>query len=354
MSPINKTLFGKLPDGREVHEYTLRNKNLAEIKVINYGGIITSIKVQDKHGKLDDIVLGFDNLQDYLKNEPYFGAIIGRYGNRIANGRFSLEGKEYVLAQNNGHNSLHGGNKGFDKVCWDAEELTNGEDLALKLSYTSKDMEENFPGTLKVEVVYAWSDDNELKITYTATTDKTTIVNLTQHSYFNLSAEKGSDVLDHELTLHAERFLPIDVNLIPTGEFRNVTGTPFDFTKPASIAKHINDKDKQLEFGLGYDHCWVLDGKPGVLHLAASALEPVSGRVLKVFTTEPGIQFYSGNFLDGRLKGKAGIAYAKRSGFCLETMHYPDSPNKAHFPTVVLKPGETYSTQTVYKFSVSI
>jgi aldose 1-epimerase len=340
--------FGSLPDGKPVKLYTLRNTNGVEMKVMNYGGIIVSLKTPDKNGMSGDIVLGYDSLSGYVANNPYFGALIGRYGNRIAKGKFSLEGKEYKLAQNNGPNHLHGGVKGFDKVFWN---ITPGNDsTSLVLTYTSADGEEGYPGTLKVEVVYTLTDNNELKIDYSATTDKTTIVNLTQHSYFNLA--NSETILDHQLQIDADSYLPVDATLIPTGKIQKVDGTPFDFKTAKNIGVDIDANDEQIRFGKGFDHCWVLNGSVGTLRKVAVLSDSASGRQMEVLTTEPGLQFYSGNFLDGTIKGKGGTTYNLRSGLCLETQHYPDSPNRPEFPSVVLKPGEKYSSQTIYKFGV--
>lgn len=340
--------FGVLPNGKEVMAYTLSNKNGVKLKVINYGGIVVSLDVPDKNGKLGDVVLGYDSLDGYLKSTPYFGAIVGRYGNRIGKGKFSLDGKEYTLAVNNGPNHLHGGIKGFDKVFWDITVPADSNKLVL--SYTSADMEEGYPGALKMEVVYTLTDDNEFKVDYTATTDKKTIVNLTQHSYFNLAG--SGDILNHKLVILADKFVPVDSNLIPTGELKNVAGTPFDFLTGETVGARIAQEDQQIKFGGGYDHCWVLNGDNS-LKKAAVLSEPSSGRVMEVFTTEPGIQFYSGNFLDGSITGKKGNVYRHRNGLCLETEHFPDSPNKPAFPSVVLEPGANYKTSTVYKFSVT-
>jgi aldose 1-epimerase len=293
-------------------------------------------------------VLGDRNLADYLNESPYFGALIGRYGNRIAKGKFTLDGKEYTLATNNYPNALHGGIKGFDKVVWDPTAITSPEGPSLKLTYVSKDGEEGYPGTLSITVVYTFTDDNELKVEYTATTDKDTVINLTQHSYFNL-AGKGK-ILDHVVMIPADRFTPVDSTLIPTGELRPVAGTPFDFRTPTAIGARIDQNDEQLKFGKGYDHNWVINKTMGQLTLMARVTEPTSGRVLEVLSTEPGLQFYSGNFLDGALKGK-GRVYEFRSGFCMESQHYPDSPNKPEFPSVVLKPGQTYHNTIIFKFS---
>jgi len=347
MSTISRKSFGKTADGKEVTEFTLSNKNKVSLSVINYGGIITRLITPDRNGILEDIVLGYDSLAGYLKESPYFGAIVGRYGNRIADGKFSLDGTTYTLAQNNNGQHLHGGLKGFDKVFWNIEEAGANK---LKLTYLSKDQEEGYPGNLNVEVTYELTDDNELKIEYAATTDKKTIVNLTQHSYFNLTGNVKRDILEHQLEIYADKFVPVTKVLIPTGELKNVSGTPFDFTKQSSIGSRIGEKDQQLEVGLGYDHCWVLSETTPLKH-AARAYEPQSGRVVDVYTSEPGIQFYSGNFLDGSITGKSGVVYKHRFGFCMETEHFPDSPNQKNFPSTELKPGETYRSQTIYKFS---
>ncbi|MBK7937224.1 MAG: galactose mutarotase [Lewinellaceae bacterium] len=346
---IEKSTYGVLPDGRAVDLFTLRNTQAMVVKITNYGGIIVSWTAPDRAGKYEDVVLGCDSLAGYLRGTPFFGAIIGRYGNRIAKGKFLLDGVSYSLATNNIGNHLHGGIAGFDKVLWAAGPVA-GEEPALKLTYLSKDGEEGYPGNLNVEVVYTLQKDNSLKIDYTATTDKKTVVNLTNHSYFNL---KGSgDILGHELVLNAAAFLPVDSTLIPTGERRPVNGTVFDFTKSTPIGARINDAaDQQIKYGLGYDHCWVLTDASKNLKQAAVLSEPASGRVLEVLTTEPAVQFYSGNFLDGTVIGKGGTAYPYRSGLCLETQHFPDSPNRPDFPGTVLIPGETYRTTTVYRFS---
>jgi aldose 1-epimerase len=348
---VTTSSFGTLPDGKEVTRYTLRNANGVEVSVINYGGIITSLKTVDKQGQLADVVLGFDSLSSYLKGSPYFGALIGRYGNRIAKGKFTLDGTAYKLATNNNENHLHGGLKGFDKVFWNMEVLPDS--ASLKLTYTSADGEEGYPGNLTSEVVYTLTDADELKIDYHATTDKKTIVNLTQHTYFNLTGDANQDILNHQLMMDAPQLLPVDKTLIPTGELKSVTNTPFDFNTLTAIGSRIAQDDEQLKFGLGYDHCWVLNPSDGkTLRKVAELFEPTTGRVVEVSTTEPGLQFYSGNFLDGTLIGKGGIAYKHRSGLCLETQHYPNSPNQSSFPLVVLKPGEVYSSTTVYKFFV--
>ncbi len=345
---IKKELFGKMPDGRGVDIFTLTNKNGVEVRIMSYGGIIVSIKVPDKQGRAGDVVLGFDNLEGYLKGHPYFGAIVGRYGNRIGNARFSLNGVEYKLAANNDQNHLHGGLTGFDKVIWAAKIDGN----TLELSYLSRDGEEGYPGNLSVKVRYTLTDRNELKIDYFATTDKDTVVNLTNHSYFNLAGQGSGDILKHRLSIEASSFTPVDSGMITTGEIKKVVGTPFDFLKPTEIGARVDADDQQLKFGRGYDHNWVINGKPGTLRLAARVDEPSSGRQMEVWTTEPGVQFYIGNFLDGTLTGKENKVYKFRYGFCLETQHFPDSPNKSSFPSTVLRKGASYKTTTIYKFSV--
>jgi len=346
---ITKQAFGMTANQEPVELYTLTTNKL-EARIMTYGGILVSLRAPDRNGKLGDIVLGYETLDGYIKNNPYFGAIIGRYGNRIGKGQFSLNHKQYSLPKNNGENTLHGGIKGFDKVIWKAAEVKTRNGVALKLTYTSKDGEEGFPGNLSASVIYTLTDNNELRIDYSATTDKTTVVNLTHHSYFNLAGE-GS-ILQHELMINANRFTPVDAGLIPTGELRSVKGTPMDFTKSTVIGARIDQQYEQLTLGKGYDHNWVLNNRTGRLALAARAYEPGTGRVLEVLTTEPGLQFYSGNFLDGTITGKGGQVYKQRYGFCLETQHFPDSPNKPRFPSTVLKPGQTYKSRTVYKFSV--
>lgn len=344
--------LGVMPSGESINQYTLINRNGLQMQVINYGGTITSLKTPDRNGTLEEVVLGCDSLQDYLDGTPFFGALVGRYGNRIAGGTFTLDGKTYSLAKNNNGNHIHGGVRGFDKVYWHIEPDTSGEAPSLKLSYLSKDMEEGYPGNLSVEVVYTLNDKNELVIDYTATTDKKTIINLTNHSYFNLTGNAKRDVLDHEIVIHAAKFVPVDAELIPEGGLAEVAETPFDFRESTKIGARIDDNHPQIINGRGYDHCWVLDGEPGALKSGASVYEPVSGRVLEMHTTEPGVQLYTGNFLSGAKVGKGGKAYNKRDGFCLETEHFPDSPNQADFPSVVLSPGETYHTRTIYAFSV--
>jgi aldose 1-epimerase len=347
---IKKEPFGMV-NGQPVDLYTLTNENGLVAKITNYGGTVTSLIVPDRNGKLGDVVLGYDDVNSYVKDNHYFGAIIGRYANRIAKGKFTLDGKEYSLAINNGENALHGGKKGFDKVIWNAKEIQTKEGVGLEFTYLNPDGEEGYPGNLSVKVDYVLTNRNELKIDYFATTDKKTVINLTHHSYFNLAG--GGTILEHELMLNADEFTPTDKGSIPTGELRGVKGTPFDFTKPTAIGSRINlNDDEQLGFGSGYDHNWVLNkSRNGGLTLAATLYDHKSGRLMKVFTTEPGIQFYAGNFLDGILAGKRGQVYPYRSGLCLEAQHYPDSPNKPNFPSVVLNPKEEYRQTTVYKFS---
>lgn len=348
---ITAAPFGQTPDGKPVTLYTLRNSNGIVATICNYGGIVTSLQVPDRNGKLGDVVLGYDNLAGYLKETPYFGALIGRYGNRIAQGKFTLNGQTYTLATNNGPNALHGGLKGFDKVVWEAKPLITPQGPALELHYVSQDGEEGYPGTLTVKAVYTLTSDNALQLDYTATTDKDTVVNLTQHSYFNL-AGKG-DILGHEVTINADQFTPVDATLIPTGELPSVAGTPFDFRKPKTIGARIGEQNEQLKFGGGYDHNWVIAKPAGQLAVMARVSEPTTGRVLEVLSTEPGLQFYSGNFLDGTITGKGGWVYQFRNGFCMEPQHYPDSPNQPNFPSVVLKPGQVYHNTIIYRFSVS-
>ena len=348
---VNKEFFGKTSDGANVDQYTLKNSNGMELSVISFGGIITSLKAKDRDGKNEDVVLGFDNLGDYENKSPYFGALIGRYGNRIKEGKFSLDGVEYKLAKNNGENHLHGGLKGFDKVIWDVEVEVNKSSASLMLRYTSMDTEEGYPGNLGVKVTYTLTNEDELKVRYEAETDKKTIVNLTQHSYFNLSAGLRKDILGHEITIDADYFLPVDMTLIPTGEIREVVQTPFDFREFKVVGDDIDLDDTQITYGNGYDHCWVLNNQDEGVRFVASAYDPLSGRLLEVFSDQPGIQFYSGNFLDGTLQSKEGGNYEFRSGFCLETQHYPNSPNQENFPSVILNPGEKYNSETIFKFS---
>ena len=350
---ISKEPFGT-KEGMQVDLYTLRNAKGMEAKITNYGGIVTSLKVPDRSGQPGEVVLGFDTLDgylspEYIKSNPYFGALIGRYGNRIGNAAFTLEGKAYKLPANNGPNHLHGGVKGFDKVVWEAKPL-QGVEPALELRYLSKDGEEGYPGNLTVTAVYTLTNDNALKVDFTATTDQDTIINLTHHSYFNL-AGKG-DILGHEVMIQAEKFTPVDSTLIPTGELKPVQGTPFDFNTATAIGARIAQDDEQLKFGKGYDHNWIIDKPLGELGLMARVYDSTTGRSMEVLSTEPGLQFYSGNFLDGTLQGRGGWTYQFRNGFCMEPQHYPDSPNKPQFPPVVLKPGQTYRNTILYRFSV--
>jgi aldose 1-epimerase len=343
-----KSDFNDSLNGKSVGMYTLTNANNVRVDITNYGATIVRLYVPDRNGKLEDIVLGYDSLAGYYQGKSYFGTIVGRYANRIANAKFALDGKEYKLAANNGMNTLHGGLKGFDKVVWDAAQDGSG----VTFTYTSKDGEEGYPGNLTVSVRYELNNANELNIQYRAETDKTTVLNLSNHSYFNLDGQGKGNILSHELTLHADAFTPVDSTLIPTGEMKKVSGTPFDFTSPHPIGERVNDTaDMQIRYGLGYDHNFVLKGENGKMKPAASVYSPASGRTLEVETTEPGIQFYCGNFLDGSEKGK-GSVYQHRYGFCLETQHFPDSPNQPSFPTTVLKPGEEFRSATIFRFGV--
>lgn len=349
---LHMTPFGKTPAGDEVTLYTLRNAQGMEIAVMNYGAILTSVKVPDSKGQMADIALGFDSLEGYLGTQPYMGATVGRYANRISKGRFTLNGEQYTLAVNNGANALHGGLKGFDKKIWSAKSVRSDDGPALEMTYVSPDGEEGYPGALTATVTYSLSNDNEVRIHYKATTDADTVLNLTNHSYFNLAGAGKGTILDHMVAINADRFTPVDSGLIPTGELKSVEGTPFDFRTPTAIGARIDETgDEQIKLGGGYDHNFVLNDGAGNLRFAARAKEPVSGRIMEVFTDQPGLQFYTGNFLDGSVTGKGGIQYEKRFGFCMETQHFPDSPNKPEFPSVLLKPGETFETTTVYKFS---
>lgn len=348
---IKQELFGRTASGKEVTLYTLQNRNGMEMKVMNYGCIVVSLTAPDRTGNLEDIVLGFNTLAQYEQESPFFGAIIGRYGNRIAKGRFSLDGREYTLAVNNGPNHLHGGVKSFDKVLWNAHTADTPDGPTIHFTYISPDGEEGYPGTLSTHVTYVLSDKNEFRITIEATTDNPTVVNLCQHSYFNLLGKARHDILGHELYLNANRFVAIDPNAIPTGELRLVDGTPFDFRTPRKVGAHIDDPDEQLINGKGYDHTFVFHEsvtRNGAL--AGSLFAPETGRYMEVHTTEPGVQFYSGNYLTG-YRGKDAAIYYKRFGLCLETQHFPDSPNRPEFPSVVLRPGQKYHTNTVYSFS---
>jgi len=338
--------FGSLPDGTAVDLYTLTNEHGLKARLMTYGAILVSLEVPDRHGSLGDIVLGYDALDGYIKNNPYFGAIVGRYGNRIAKGQFTLNGATYTLAKNNGENHLHGGLKGYDKVVWKAEAVKEADAVGVKFTYLSKDGEEGYPGNLSVAVIYTLSNADELKISYEATTDKATPVNLTHHSYFNLAGQGNGDILGHELMLNADRYTSVDDGLIPTGELAPVKGTPMDFTAAMTIGSRIGGVKG------GYDHNYVLASGGGIMVLAARVYEPTSGRVMEISTVEPGIQFYSGNFLDGTITGKSGKVYRKHFGFCLETQHFPDSPNKPDFPSTILNPDQKYSTLTVHKFLV--
>jgi len=347
---VTRQPFGKTAEGTAVDIFALTNRNGVQLQATTYGGIITSVRVPDRRGTFADVVLGFDTLDPYLGAHPYFGAIVGRYGNRIGKAQFSLDGRTHKLAANNGVNHLHGGVRGFDKYVWRAEVLSGVVGVAF--TRTSPDGEEGYPGALAVRVSYTLTDTNAVAIDYQATTDKATPVNLTQHTYYNLGGHNSGAILDHEVTLNADRYTPVDATLIPTGEVATVQGTPFDFRKPMSVGARIDLPHEQLRNGMGYDHNFVLNRKGDGLQLAARVVEPKSGRTLEVSTSEPGLQFYSGNFLDGSLKGK-GAVYNRRNGLCLETQHFPDSPNKPSFPTTILKPGDTYRSQTVLTFGVS-
>lgn len=348
-------VFGRMADSSPVEVFTLTNSKGIRLRAMNYGATVLSLEVPDREGRLGDIVLGYRTLDEYLKNSPYFGAVVGRFGNRIANGRFTLDGKIYTLATNNEPAgipcSLHGGLKGFDKVVWDATGVAKPGASGVKFTYHSKDGEEGYPGNLDIVVTYWLTDKNEWQIDYSATADKATPVNVTQHCYFNLKGEGNGDILGHEVTFQASRFTPVTAGLIPTGELRAVAGSPFDFTTPHSIGERVNAEDEQIGFGGGYDHNWVLDHPSGELAPAATIYEPTSGRVMEVLTTEPGLQFYCGNFLDGTLTGKSGKPYPYRSAIVLETQHFPDSPNQPSFPSTILQPGRTMKSTTVYRFS---
>ena len=348
---VSKTSFGKLPDGTAVDLYTLRNASGAEAQITTYGGIVTSLKVPDRNGKLGDVVLGHDHLGGYLvANNPYFGCLVGRYGNRIANAKFKLNGMEYKLTPNNAPNTLHGGPKGFDKAVWVASSRYDSQHgPSLELKYVSRDGEEGYPGNLSVTAVYTLTQDNALRLDFTATADAGTVCNLTHHSYFNLAG--SGDILDHEVMITADRFTPVDANLIPTGELRPLKGSPLDFSTPTKIGTRINADDEQIKLGKGYDHNYVFNKPPGQLGLMARVTEATSGRVMEVWSTEPATQFYTGNFLDGTITGKGGWVYQRRNGFCFEPQHFPDSPNQPAFPTTTLKPGEIYKNTIIYKFS---
>jgi aldose 1-epimerase len=348
MSGITKQSWGTLPTGESIDLYTLRNDKGVEATITNFGGKIVTLKAPDRAGNVEDVVLGYDTLAPYVDKNPFFGTLVGRYANRIADGKFALDGKTYTLLKNNGPNSLHGGAKGFDKVAWSPAIV--GE--ALQLKYVSKDGEEGYPGTLSATVTYTLTDDNGLQIGYAATTDKDTVLNLTNHSYFNMAGHANGRILDHQLTINAGKFTPVNENLIPTGELKSVEGTPFDFRKPTAIGARIDSTDQQMQYGKGYDHNFVLNRAGGGPTLAARVTDPRSGRTMEVHTTQPGMQLYTANHVEGEIKGKAGAIYRFRSAYCFETQHYPDSPNQPSFPTTVLKPGETYSQITQFRFSV--
>ena len=348
---IEKKEFGTTEDNVTVYQFVLSNENGMEVSIINYGGIITSLKAKDRHGKYQDIVLGFNSLAPYEDENPYFGALIGRYGNRIAKGAFRLDDKTYNLDINNAPNHLHGGLKGFHKVVWNPKEIINDTNVSLELTYLSKHMEEGYPGNLDVKVTYTLNNKDELHVLYEAETDKKTIINLTQHSYFNLSGDFSEDILNHEIKINADAFLPVDETLIPTGEIRSVEGSPFDFRNLKLIGKDIDSNDNQIKFGKGYDHCWVINNQDAGLRHVASLYHSQTGRIMEIESDQPGIQFYSGNFLDGTLESKGEGYYNYRTGLCLETQQYPDSPNQKNFPSVVLNPNEKYITKTIFKFS---
>ena len=351
-SSITESSFGEVKEGQSVKLYSLVNENGLSAQITNYGGIVTSLQVPDKNGNFTDVVAGYNSVDKYIEASPYFGCLVGRYGNRIANGKFSIDGQDYTLATNNGKNSLHGGLQGFDKVVWEAQAKNTPNGPSLELTYLSPDGEEGFPGSLQVKAVYTLTNDNELKLEFTASTDKTTPINLTHHSYFNLAGPDNGDILDHEVTINADTFTPVNEDLIPLGIFQSVKGTPFDFTKPQKIGARINSHNTQLKFGGGYDHNWVINRSGEGLAFMAKVREETSGRVMEVFSTDPGLQFYTGNFLDSTNTGKNGKAYKHRSAFCMEPQHYPDSPNHKNFPSTLLSPGETYKHTIVYKFSV--
>ena len=353
MATVSKAPFGVLSSGDTVHVVTLTNANGIELRAITYGGIVVSLRTPDRQGAMADIVLGFDDLDGYVKSSPYFGSITGRYANRIARGRFSLDGVQYQLAINNGVNALHGGLRGFDKVLWSATEKGDSSGVSVVFTYVSRDGEEGYPGTLNATVTYTLTDSDQFVIDYEATTDKATPVNLTQHSYFNLAGDGAGDILNHVLTLDADRYTPVDSTLIPTGELATVEGTPFDFRAGVAIGARITQDDPQLRIAGGYDHNFVLTRTQSGLGHAARVVEPVSGRTLDVATTEPGIQLYTGNFLAGSITGKSGHVYRHRNGFCLETHHFPDSPNQPSFPSTILRPGETFRSRSIYTFGVA-
>ncbi|MEV0384921.1 aldose epimerase family protein [Nonomuraea sp. NPDC050643] len=346
---VTKKQFGALSNGQKIDVYTLRNAGGMRVRILTYGGILQSIEVPDSRGRFANVTLGFGNLSDYVTKSPYFGCITGRYANRVAKGRFTLDGRTYRLATNDGPNHLHGGTKGFDKRVWKADPFKRGRSVGLVLTYTSPNGEEGYPGTLRTRVVYTLTDDNRIRMDYRATTSRPTIVNLTNHAYFNLRGEGNGRILGHELQINASRYTPVDRTLIPTGRIARLGGTPLDFREPTAIGERINIGNQQIVRGGGYDHNYVVDGRG--LRTAARVVEPDSGRVLEVITDQPGLQFYSGNFLDGTLRGTGGRLYPKRSGFALESQHFPDSPNHRNFPSTVLRPGDVYRTTTIYAFS---
>ncbi len=346
--PVSQRAFGDTPEGETIECYTLRNAQGVEADISTYGGTLVALRVPDQNGTIADVLLGFETLQPYLGAHPFFGVVVGRYANRIAGGRFELNGITYQLARNNGPNHLHGGPTGFHHRVWEARERASDDGASLELRYLSRDGEEGYPGNLSVTVVYTLTDQNELRIDYTATTDADTIINLTNHAYFNLAGT--GTILDHEIQLFASRFTPIDATSIPLGELRPVAGTPMDFMAPTQIGTQVASDDEQIRYGQGYDHNWVLDHGGGELGLAARLYEPTTGRLMEVLTTQPGVQFYSGNQLDGSITGKGGQTYVKYGGLCLETQHFPDSPNQPQFPSTVLRPGEVYQHTTVYRF----
>ncbi len=353
MSGITEQAWGFLPTGETISLYTLRNGKGMEATISNFGGRLVTLKVPDRAGKFADVVLGYDTLEPYTKPNPFFGTLVGRYANRIANGEFTLNGKAYTLAKNNGPNSLHGGVKGFDKKAWSPSVINTKDGQALQLTYFSKDGEEGYPGNLTATVTYSMGNDNSVNIDYRATTDADTVLNLTNHSYFNLAGHGHGAILDHELTLNADKFTPVNANLIPTGELRSVEGTPFDFLKPTAIGAHIDAAEEQIQFGKGYDHNFVINRSDSVPALAARVTDPASGRVMEVLTTQPGVQFYTANHIEGEIKGKGGAIYHFRGAYCFETQHFPDTPNQPTFPTAVLKPGQNYHETTIFRFTTA-
>ena len=347
---IEKTLYGKLADGREVYQYTLKNNSGATMKIIDYGAIVTSLLVPDRNGKFEDVVTGYDSLEGYVKDRSFFGAIVGRYGNRIGKGKFKLDGHEYQLTVNDGENHLHGGKIGFFKVLWNANVVNDSSGPSIEMTYVSPDGEEGYPGTVTMSIIFTLTEKNELRIVYKGTTDKPTILNPTHHSYFNLSGSFNKTILDHLLMIDADFMTPVDKGLIPTGKLMGVAKTPFDFHQLTAIGARINDSNEQLIFGKGYDHNWVIKGFDGTVRKIAELYEPTSGRLMSILSNQPGLQFYSGNFMDGTIKAK-GVTYQHRTALCLETQGFPDSPNKPEFPSVTLRPGEVYHQTTIYQFS---